>query len=117
MQRIREITLQLVTLVLVGLAAALLMPRAYAGMIGSDAAQPSQERAQVKAILARPELAKELQKMGIAPQEALSRVDAMSDAEVSQLAGRLSSLPAGGELSTQDILIIVIIVLLAVIIF
>jgi len=60
----------------------------------------------------RPDVAKELQKMGIAPADAQARVQAMSDTEIAQLAGRLDSLPAGGALSNQELLIIIIIILL-----
>ena len=95
-------------------ACAVAAPRAQAGMIGTDeAVQPQRER--IKAMLERPEVAKELQKMGIAPQNAAARVDAMSDAEVIQIAGRIDSLAAGGVLTNQELLIIVVIVLLIVI--
>ena len=84
-----------------GLAAALLMPQAHAEMIGTESVQAQDERARVKALLERPELAKGLEKMGIAPRDALARVDAMSDAEVLQLAGRLDAALAGGQISNE----------------
>jgi hypothetical protein len=94
------------------LAFAVAMPQARAAMIGTDdAVQPKAERERVKAMLERPELARELQKMGIAPQAAASRIDAMSDAEVIQLAGRIDSLPAGGVLTNQELLIIILVVI------
>ena len=99
-----------------GLAAALLMPQAHAGLIGTDEAAVQDERARVKALLERPELAKGMEKMGIAPREALGRVDAMSDAEVLQLAGRLDAAIAGGQMSNETLLLIIIIVLLIIII-
>src|SRR2546430_16277375 len=68
------------------------VPQAQAGMIATDeAVQPPSERERVKAMIERPEVAKGLQKMGIAPQTAAARVDAMSDEEVSQLAGRIDA--------------------------
>ena len=83
-----------------------------AGMIPSDAAiKPSGERERVKAMLERPEVTKELQKMGIAPADAEARVKAMSDGEVAQLAGRLDALPAGGALTNQELMLIIIIIL------
>ena len=99
-----------------GLAAALLMPQAQAAMIGTDAAHAQDERARVKAILERPELAKGLEKMGIAPQDALARVDAMNDAEVLQLAGKLDAAIAGGVLTNEQLLLIIVILLLLIII-
>jgi len=99
---------------ILGIVATVLLlsaPLARAGLIASDAAvKPSSERERVNAMLARPDVAKELQKMGIAPADAAARVKAMSDTEVAQLAGRLDSLPAGGALSNQELLIIIIII-------
>jgi hypothetical protein len=54
--------------------------------------------------------------MGIAPQEAKARVEAMNDAEVRTLAGKLGVLPAGGAVSNTDLLLIIIVILLVVII-
>lgn len=98
-----------------GVAVGLLMPQAHAGMIGTESVQAQDERGRVKALLERPELANSLQQMGIAPQEAPGRVDAMSDAEVLQLAGRLDAALAGGQISNESLLLIIIIVLLLVI--
>lgn len=119
-QRILHVLSTLALLIVLGLAAAILMPRAYADMIptpqGDQRAQPADERARVKAMLERPEVVREMQQMGIPPEKAAARVDAMTDVEVSQLAGRLNALPAGGALSTQDWLLIIIVVLLIIII-
>ena len=57
-----------------------------------------------------------MEKMGIPADKAVERVNAMSDAEVSQLAGRLGSLPAGAAMSNQELLLVIIIVLLLIII-
>lgn len=99
-----------------GLALAMAMPRAQAEMISTDAVQAPTERERVKAILARPELAQALQKMGLPPADAVARVDAMNDAEVRQLAGRLDLLPAAGALSTDQWLLVIVIILLVIII-
>jgi hypothetical protein len=118
-QRVRNRLIEISMLLLLGLAAAMVMPRANAGMIASDAVQaPVQdERGRVKAMLAaRPEVAKELQKLGITSENAAARVDAMTDEEVRVLASRLDALPAGGAISNEQLLLIIIIVLLVVII-
>jgi hypothetical protein len=47
--------------------------------------------------------------------EAAARVDAMTPAEVQQLAGRIDALAAGGQ-STQNLLLVIILVLLIIII-
>ena len=98
-----------------GLAAALLMPQAHAEMIATDEVQAQDERARVKAMLERPELSKALEKMGIRPGEAGARVDAMNDAEVLQLAGRLDAAIAGGQISNETLLLIIILILVLVI--
>jgi uncharacterized protein DUF6627 len=95
---------------LVGLALVLAVPHAYAGMIATDA-----ERERVKGMLERPEVAAEMQKMGIAADEARARVDAMTPAEVAQVAGRLDSLPAGGAMSDRDLLLIILLIVLVAI--
>ena len=116
-QRILDVLSTFALLTVLGLAAAMVMPRAYAGMIPTEpAAQAMSERGKVKAMLERPEVVREMQKMGIPPEKAAARVDAMTDAEVSQLAGRLDALPAGGALSTQEWLLIIVVILLIIII-
>ena len=73
-----------------------------------------QDRERVKALAARPEVARELAKLGVAPQDVDKRVDAMSDGEVRLLAGRLEALPAGGALSNTDALLVLIIAILVI---
>ena len=94
--------------------ATLAAPHAQAGLIASDATikAPASERERVKAMLARPEVAQELQKMGIASGDAAARVQAMSDSEVAQIAGRLGALPAGGVITNDELLLIIVIILL-----
>ena len=110
-QRILEVLSTFALMAVLGVAAAMVMPRAYAGMIATD-----DDRAVVKEMLARPEVAREMEKMGIPPEKAAARVDAMSDEEVRQLAGRLNAVPAGGAMSTQDWLLVIIVILLVIII-
>ena len=90
----------------------LIAPQVQAGMIGAG----DGERQKVKELVARPDLAKELEKMGIDPKDVQGRIDAMSDEEVRSLAGRLNAVPAGGDLTTQEWLMIIIVILLVIII-
>ncbi len=115
-QRVRNVVVELSMIVALGFALALAIPQANAEMISTDRAQAGEERSRVRALIERPEAAQALQKMGIAPREAAARVDAMSDAEVRSLAGRLDALPAGGAVNNDDLLLIIVIVLLIVII-
>ena len=98
-------------------AVALVAPQVHAGVIGTDQAlQASSERERVKVMLARPEVAQQLQKFGINAQEAGARVDAMSNEEVAQLAGRLDALPAGGALSNNELIIILLVVVIVLLV-
>ena len=95
------------------LAAPLLfVSQVHAGLIPTQDA----ERERVKALVARPELARELKQMGVVPEEVQGRIDAMTDEEVRSLAGRLDAVAAGGDMTTQEWLLIIIVVLLVIII-
>jgi hypothetical protein len=93
------------------LALLLVAPQVQAGLIETQDA----ERERVKELVARPELAQQLKQMGIAAEEVQGRIDAMTDEEVRALAGRLNAVPAGGELTGQEWLLIIIIILLVII--
>lgn len=114
-QRLRNLFIDFWVVLAFGLAAALLMPQAHAGMIGTEAAQAQDERIRVKAMLERPELAKGLEKMGLTPSEAVARIDALGDGEVLQLAGRLDAAIAAGQVSNETLLLIIILVLVLII--
>jgi hypothetical protein len=116
MTRLRKLLVDFWIVLAFGLAAALLLPQAYAGVISTETAHAQDERARVKALVERPELSKGLEKLGLSPADAAARVDAMSDAEVLQLAGRLDAVIAGGQLTTEQWLLIIIVILLVIII-
>ena len=92
------------------------VPQAYAGFVSTDQAAAQQERERVKALIERPEVAQQMEKMGIPAKEALARVDAMNDEEVRSLAGRLDALPAGGQISSQTLLLICLVIILILLI-
>ena len=95
-----------------GLAAALLMPHAHAGLITTE----DLERQRVKTMLERPELTQALEQTGLTAEQARARVDAMSDDEVLQLAGKLDSALAGAQRVTNEQLLLIVIILLLLII-
>jgi hypothetical protein len=105
---VRELMRDLAVALVVGVTLALAAPQAFAGMI----VPPDGERDRVKAMLERPELAAELRKRGIAPDEARARVDAMTPSEVAQTARQLDTLAAGGQSPTRDVLLVILVVLL-----
>lgn len=97
---------------------------AYAGMISteevissSDEAEvnpvdqgPSSARDRVKAILARSEVRAEMVELGVDPAEADARVAALTDDELSKLAGQLEQLPAGEGFGVGSALIVLFVV-------
>jgi hypothetical protein len=116
MQRLAKVIADFWIVLAFGLAAALLVPQAHAGLIATEEATAQSERARVKALVERPELSKALEKLGLPPADAVARVDAMADAEVLQLASRLDAAIAGGQLTNEQLLLLIIIVLLIIII-
>lgn len=94
--------------------AVVLASPAFAGMIQTPVAPEQSQRDRVLQLVERPEVARELEKYGIPADQAKDRVAAMSEEEVAMVAGKLDSLPAGGDISNQDFLFILIIVLVLV---
>ena len=113
--RIRNLVVQIVMLFMLAAAGAVLMPRAHAAVIGTDQLVQS-ERERVKAALERPDVVQALKKMGVDAHNAAARVDAMSDAEVAQLANLVDLLPAGGAAFTNEQLIIILLIVLIIVI-
>jgi hypothetical protein len=74
---------------------------AQAGMIGTDqvntAATVQVDRNLVSSYLSRAQTVSEFQAVGLDTQTALDRVAAMTDDEVSTLAGQINAVPAGGD--------------------
>ncbi|MBI3371994.1 MAG: PA2779 family protein [Betaproteobacteria bacterium] len=97
------------------MAAMAMMPfqAAYAGMIGTDravsVAAPESDRAAVLRVIDRAEVRSQLQSMGIDPKAAGDRVMALTDQEVSAVAGKLHSVPAGAEISGLTWILLVVI--------
>lgn len=100
------------TLTALFLGLVLAAPAAHAGMIPTEGT----ERERVLTLVERPEVAAELEKMGIPAHEARARVGAMTEAEVASLAGKLDTAIAGGAISNTDFLLILILILLVAIV-
>jgi hypothetical protein len=84
---------------------------AQAGMIGTDQVATTSSQADRSAVLgfvSRADVAGQLQAMGLDAATAKDRVAAMSDAEVSYLADRINSLPAGADTAGVILLILII---------
>lgn len=87
---------------------------AQASLVSTDEMLAGSEtvaaRERVDRFLARDDVRQALQAQGVSPQAAAERVQAMTDAEVEQLAGRIDQAPAGGDV--LGVLFTVFIVLL-----
>lgn len=74
---------------------------ANAAMIGTLQAVESGNRAldlaTVNAALAREDVRQQFAALGVAPAQVESRIAALTDAELSKLAGQMSDMPAGGD--------------------
>ena len=76
------------------------MQFAQAGMIGTDqlvTASANADRTTVLEFLGRSDVANQLQSFGLDAKSATDRVAAMTDQEVQMLAGKINSMPAGGD--------------------
>jgi hypothetical protein len=91
------------------------MQTVRAEMIGTDVVLAQQAtnllRDKVNSFLQRDEVVTEMQKLGVEAGVAKIRVDAMTDSELQQVAGKLDQMPAGGE-SILGVVFTVFIILL-----
>jgi len=62
-----------------------------------EKSQIEADRARIAALMSREDVQSQLKAQGVDPDEALARVAALSDAEVSQIADRIDALPAGQD--------------------
>jgi hypothetical protein len=112
MTQVRNIVIRLL------IACLALMPfSAHAGMVGTDAViQQSAltNRAGIQQFLARAEVQSQLQALGISPEQARARVNALTDDELARVAGQVGALPAGGD-ATPIILGIIIGIIAAIV--
>jgi hypothetical protein len=70
------------------------------------------DRERVKQFFERDDVRGRIQALGVAPELAFKRVDSLTDAEVRQLAAKIDSLPAGGDIGKNTLILILVLVLL-----
>ncbi len=112
----RKLRIAILSFILLGALAEF----AHAEMVSTGeltaAAKIRADRDKIKVFLSRANAAQTLQAMGVEPQAAKQRVDALTDEEVETIAGKIDELPAGGALSGSDTrLLILIIAILAIV--
>jgi hypothetical protein len=89
--------------VMIVLMASMAMPlSASAGMVQTDVvvdhAMAEQGRAKIMALVNRDDVRAQLEMRGVTTEQAQARVDALTDDEAMQIAGKLDQLPAGGDI-------------------
>lgn len=94
-------------------------PLARAEIVGTDQVaaqnQTDQERAKVQSFVERANVKERLQAMGVSGVLATDRVASLSEEEVHALAQRIDAMPAGGNLSNSDLILILLIAILVAI--
>jgi Family of unknown function (DUF6627) len=84
------------------LAMGLPLQPAYAGMVETDRTVThelaNQDRAKISTFLDRTDVLAALQEKGVTASEAKARVNALTDDEAHNIAGKLDQLPAGGDI-------------------
>jgi hypothetical protein len=96
------------------LSVSLGLPSAQAGLIGNEQIIVSQsmqhDRDRVRQLFERADVREQLLARGVDANVVKSRLDALTDSEVASIAGKLDSLPAGGDFI--DTLVFIFLVLL-----
>jgi hypothetical protein len=81
---------------------------ASAGIVTTDQIHASAERDRVKDFMAREDVRAQMQSFGADADAVRERVDALTDQEVSELAGRIDQMPAGGDVIGVVFLVFII---------
>ena len=87
---------------------------AHAGMVSTSELLSQSEKTQLVNMLEREDVQQTLTDMGVDPQLSLSRVNQMTDEEIAQLKDHFSELPVGAGLSTVELLLIIILIIILI---
>jgi len=108
-----SVTVRLICRLLIASLFVLPFQGAQAGMIGTEQAaavgSALADRAAVRNLLTRADVAAQLQSMGVDQANALERVAALTDSEVRSLAGKIDALPAGAGSNGWGLLLLIVI--------
>jgi hypothetical protein len=99
--------------VMIVLMTCMAMPlTANAAMVETDVvvdhALAGQSRAKIMAVMNREDVRAQLEVRGVTTEQAQARVDALTDDEAMQIAGKLDQLPAGGDILGTAVFIFII---------
>lgn len=89
---------------------------AFAGIVGTDSylseQTAQQDRENLRALMSRDEVRSLLETNGLTVEEAQTRVDSLTDKEVSQMAEKFSELPAAGDAAVVILVIALVVIIL-----
>jgi len=89
---------------------------AVAGIVGTDSflseQTVQQDRENLRSLMSRSEVRSLLETNGLTLEEAQSRVDSLTDKEVSQMAKKFDELPAAGDAAVVVLVIILVVLIL-----
>jgi Skp family chaperone for outer membrane proteins len=88
------------------------MSSTQAKIVDTGEVLQSADRTRIVRTLERKDVQEQLADMGVDPASAIERVNQMTDAEIAQINGQLTDLPAGAGLSTVELLLIIVILIL-----
>lgn len=88
---------------------------AQATMVATDqlsaAAQAQDSRAKLNDFLARDDVRRQLERLGVDPGAAQARADALTDQEIQRMSGNIDQLPAGGDILGVIVFIFVLLLI------
>ena len=87
---------------------------AHSAMVSTPELMISPEQIQLIDALQNQQVRKQLIEMGVDPVAASERVKQMTPSEVASLQGRIDQLPAGAGMSTMNLLLVIIILILVI---
>ena len=70
---------------------------AQAGLVSTESVAAAGSRERVAAFLERADVQVQMEALGVSREDVKSRVAALTDGEVANLAGKIDTLPAGGD--------------------
>ena len=100
-----------------GLVAALwlMMLPAHAAMVGTvELLTTTPDRTELVNKLQNQEIQQQLIRRGVDPAAAMKRVNQMTEAELASLQGKIDQLPAGAGVSTVELLLIILLIVLLI---
>jgi len=93
----------------------LMMLPAHAAMVGTaELLTPTPSRTELVNALQNQEIQQQLIRHGVDPDAAMNRVNLMTEAELASLQGKINQLPAGAGLSTVELLLIILLIILLI---